>query len=142
MKLTKYSNPAYRPTTFSELFDSFFNDLGTVERASGFRPGADVVETDESYEVHVAVPGMEKKDLTVDIDNGILTISGERKFENEENGKNYRSIETRYGSFNRSFNVPDTVNAEKIKADYKDGILKVELPKDEKRALKSTIKIG
>ena len=142
MTLVKYSDLDRRPATFSSVLDSFFNEtVGNASRVSRFRPGADVVETDGSYEIHVALPGLEKKDINLDINEGVITISGERKFENEEKGKNFYSVETRYGTFSRSFNIPELVDAEKIEASYKNGILKVDLPKDEKKALKTSIKV-
>jgi HSP20 family protein len=71
-----------------------------------------------------------------------LTISGERKFTNEENKKNYRSIETQYGKFSRTFYLPENVDAEHINATYNNGILELTVPKDEKKALKQTIKVN
>lgn len=142
MTLVKYSDSDFRPTTFSSLLDNFFNESnGNASRVKSFRPGVDVVETEKNYEIHVALPGIAKKDISIDINDGVISISGERKFENEEEGKNYRLVETRFGSFSRSFNIPEHVDASKIDASFKDGILKVELPKDEKKLLKTSIKV-
>jgi HSP20 family protein len=142
MTLVKYSDSDFRPTTFSSILDNFFNEsVGNASRVSRFRPGADVIETDKHYEIQLALPGMEKKDINIDINEGVLTISGERKFENEDESRNYFMVETRYGAFSRSFNLPDLVDSSKIDASYKNGILYVELPKDEKKALKTTIKV-
>ena len=141
MTLVKYSDLDFRPTTFSSMLDNFFNEAANTNRVSRFRPGADVVETEKSFEIHIAVPGMEKKDINIDVNEGVLTISGERKFENKEEGRNYHTVETSYGSFSRTFNIPELVDSSNIEASYKNGILKVDLPKDEKKALKATIKV-
>lgn len=139
MTLVKYSDLDFGPTTYNNLVDSFLNGFGNTDKVSKFRPGADVVETEKSYEIHVAVPGMKKDEITVDLNDGLLSISGERNFEKEVEGRNYHTVETRFGKFLRTFNVPDHVDGSKIKASYKDGILKVELPKDENKVLKTTV---
>ncbi len=141
MTLVKYSDLDMRPTTYNNMVDSFLNGFGNFEKANKFRPGADVVETEKTYEIHVAVPGMKREDITVDLNDGILSISGERKFENEKEGRNYHTLETRFGSFLRTFNVPDHVDGTKIKATYKNGILNVELPKDAKKVLKTIVEV-
>ena len=84
---------------------------------------------------------MEKNDFNLDVNDDTLTISGERKFENESKEKNYHSIETYFGSFKRAFHLPKDVDQNKIDATYKNGILNVILPKDAKAELKSTIKV-
>ena len=142
MTLVKYSDLDFRPTTFSSVLDNFFNEsLGNASKVSRFRPVADVIESEKGYEIQVALPGLEKKDISIDMKDGVLTISGERKFDNEDKGRNYYSVETRYGSFSRSFNIPELVDATKIDASFKNGILTIDMPKDEKKALATTIKI-
>ena len=141
IKRNNYLND-YAPVTFSSLLDGFFNEnLTTPTKATGFTPKVDIVETDNEFELHTAVPGMDKKDFTVDFNDGKLTISGERKFNKEEKGKNYRSLETQYGSFSRSFHMTDNIASEKISANYENGILTVVVPKDERKVLKSTIEV-
>ncbi len=139
MTLIKY--PEYNAVSpFGSMFDRVFNDSYN-SRATKFRPSVDLFEDDNAYEVQLSVPGMTKDDIKIDIKEGLLTISGERKFEKKNDDKNYRSIETQYGNFVRSFNLPDHVDAVKISAEYKDGILHVIVPKDEKKALATTVKI-
>ena len=142
MTLVKYSDFDVRPATFSTLLDRVFNEsVGNGTRLSRFRPNVDIIENDKSYEVNVAVPGMDKNDFEIDIKDGLLTISGERKLGKKEEGKDYHTIETQYGSFSRTFNLPDHVDSSKISAAYKNGILEVVIPKDEQKTLKTTIKI-
>ncbi len=142
MTLVKYSDFDVRPTTFSTLLDKVFTEsVGNAARLNRFRPNVDIIETEKSYEIKLAVPGMEKNDFELDIKDGLLTISGERKFEKKEDGTDYHTIETQYGSFARSFNLPDHIDASKVSAAYKNGILEVVIPKDEQKTLKTTIKI-
>ena len=142
MSLIRYRTNDYQPTSFSALVDQFFND--TVSRTGGstFHPKTDVAETDKAFEIHLAVPGMKKEDFNLEVNENYLTISGERKFNNEKNDKNYHTVETYYGSFSRSFRIPENVEASKIQAAYNNGILEVTLPKDEKKVLRATIKVN
>ena len=128
------------PATFNGLIDRFFNDSMEYD-GNNFIPSVDVIESKNGYEIHVAVPGMDKKDINLELNDNTLTIKGERKITNKNDEKNYRSIETQYGAFTRTFQIPKDVNESKIDASYKDGILKVDLPKDEKKESKSTISI-
>ncbi len=145
MTLVRY-NPALRnfsSRSFNSILDRFFHDtFETQNNGSGFIPAVDISETEKNFELELAVPGFKKGDFTIDFKDGQLIISGERKLENEQNEINYHTRETRYGTFNRSFHLPDSVNETKIQAAYSDGILKVTLPKDEKKELKRTIKIN
>jgi HSP20 family protein len=90
----------------------------------------------------VAVPGMNKEDFKINLDDNYLTISGERKQSKEKKENLYRSYETQFGSFSRSFSLPENVDGEKIAAQYTNGILVVTVPKDEKKSLKQTIKVN
>ncbi len=141
MKLKTYNqlDPAY-PSSFSSVLDKFFNDsFGAV--AKPFNPAVDIAEDEQSYEIHVAVPGVEKKDFNVELNDGKLTISGERKMESEKSGKNFRSVESQYGLFSRSFFLPEDVKSDQIEATYAAGLLKVVIPKREKAILKSAIEV-
>lgn len=146
MSLIRYNSTLndYTPTSFSNLFDRFFND--TMARSGGsaysFVPRVDVIEEDKAFEVHVAVPGMNKEDFKLDVNDNYLTISGERKFNREKKEDNFYSMETQYGTFSRSFSLPENVDAAKISAKYVNGILEITIPKDEKKILKSTIKVN
>jgi HSP20 family protein len=91
----------------------------------------DISEDDHEFLVKAELPEMKKEDVKVSVENGELTISGERKFEKEEKNKKYHRVERSYGSFARSFTLPDNVNADKVTAEFKEGLLQVHLPKQE-----------
>lgn len=92
-------------------------------------PSVDVAETAEEFQIKAELPGVKKEDLKVHVESGVLTLSGERRQEKEEKGKKYHRVERSYGSFMRSFTLPDGVDAAKLHAEYKDGLLNVRLPK-------------
>jgi HSP20 family protein len=94
-------------------------------------PPVDVLETENELILRADLPDVEMKDIDVEIENGTLTLKGERKFETEQKNIGYHRIERSYGSFARYFTVPDTVDSQKVKADYKNGVLTVTLPKKE-----------
>ncbi|MDD4931860.1 MAG: Hsp20/alpha crystallin family protein [Methylacidiphilaceae bacterium] len=96
-----------------------------------WRPLADITEDDKEYLVKLELPGMKREEVKVSMESGVLTISGERKLEKEEKGKKYHRVERAYGSFSRSFVIPDDVVADKIDAQFKEGVLQVHLPKGE-----------
>jgi HSP20 family protein len=100
-------------------------------------PVVDITEDQKEYLVKAELPEIKKEDVKVSVEAGDLTISGERKFEKEEKGKKYHRIERSYGSFMRTFTLPEGVAAEKVNAEFKDGVLTVHLPKDEKAAPKT-----
>ena len=100
-------------------------------------PAVDVMETDDEFQIRAELPGVEKKDVKLSVENGVLLISGHREQEKEEKGKRYHKIERAYGNFARSFTVPETVDAEKVTAEFKNGLLTVRLPKSEKARPKS-----
>jgi HSP20 family protein len=97
--------------------------------AGAFVPPVDVYEDEHSVQLKLEVPGIDQKDLDVKVENNVLTVSGERKFEKEEKEENFRRVERRYGSFTRSFTLPNTVNPEDVSADYSNGVLKIKLGK-------------
>lgn len=146
MSLIRYNSALndYTPTSFNNLIDRFFNDKLTRGGGSAysFVPRVDIIEEDKAFEVHVAVPGMSKDDFKIDLNDNYLTISGERKFSREKKEDNFYSMETQYGTFSRSFTLPENVDAGKISAKYVNGILEVLIPKDEKKIVKSTIKVN
>jgi HSP20 family protein len=92
-------------------------------------PAVDVTESDKAYEIAAELPGMDEKDIEVNVANDGLTIKGEKKFEREEKQKDYYVSERRYGSFERHFGLPKDVEADKIEASFRNGVLKVTLPK-------------
>ena len=146
MSLIKYNSVVndFVPTSFGHVIDRFFNE--SVARTGGstaysFVPKVDVFEDEKAFEVQVAVPGMNKEDFKIDINEDRLTISGERKYSKEKKENNFRSIETSYGSFSRTFALPDNIDVNKIEAAYNNGILELTLPKDEKKIVKTSIRI-
>lgn len=142
MSVIRYNPNDFTPTSFSNIIDKFFNDSMQRSGRSTFVPKVDVVESEKAFELHVEVPGMNKEDFNIEINDNYLTISGERKFSTEKNEKDFHTIETRYGSFSRSFTLPDSVSSDKINAKYNNGILELTIPKDEKKLLRSTIKVN
>jgi HSP20 family protein len=126
------------PMNIDTFFDKFFND--SVQRNGGaFSPRVDIAETDKAFEVQLAVPGFKKEDFTIDLKDGKLNISGERKLEKENKERNYFSIQTEYGKFVKSFQLPDNTNEKGIDAKYENGILEIIIPKDETKKIESKI---
>jgi HSP20 family protein len=98
---------------------------------SEWTPLVDITEDDKEYLIKAELPEVKKEDVKVTVENGLLTISGERKIEKEEKGKRYHRVERAYGSFVRSFSLPDDADGNKVNADFKDGVLRVHLAKSE-----------
>jgi HSP20 family protein len=117
---------------FWEPFFGRFNFLDDeLNPATGtWAPAVDVAEDAGTIHVKVEVPGMEEKDLKINYEDGLLTVSGERQFERRDD-RNYHRIERAYGSFVRTFNLPRSVDASKIAANYRNGVLEIEIPKKE-----------
>jgi HSP20 family protein len=106
-------------------------------------PSVDIVETPEAFEIKAELPEMKKEDVKVSVEDGQLRISGERKQEKEEKGKKFHRVERSYGSFMRSFALPENVDESKLSADYKDGVLNVRIPKADKPKPRSiTVKVS
>ena len=97
----------------------------------------DITEDDKEYLVKADLPEVKKEDVKVTVEDGVLTITGERKIEKEEKDKKYHRIERSYGNFLRSFTLPDAADGAKVRAEFKDGVLKVRLPKTEKAKAKA-----
>jgi HSP20 family protein len=133
MSLTKWSQPDFFPTIDLLWNDLLDNDslLKGVKLGTSI-PAVNVKETNKHFELESAVPGFKKNDFKIDINNGILTISSEKKEEKEEkDGNKMTRREFEYSSFCRSFALPENVDDTAISAEYKDGLLKVEIPKKE-----------
>jgi HSP20 family protein len=113
-----------------ELFNQFFTEAQPREEL--WTPRLNVSETDADYEVSLDVPGMTPDAFDVEMRQGHLWITGERKSEHEEEGKTWHRIERSYGRFQRSVHLGDDVNPEQVKAEYKDGVLRITVPKSEK----------
>lgn len=136
MTLVKY-NPTHslfglRPN-MDHFFDEFFGkDKGIwPESTLNVVPAINLEETEEAFKVSAELPGMSKEDISITLENNVLSISGEKKTENELKEKNYHRIERSYGKFHRAFELPGMVKRDKIEAEYKDGILNVSVPKAE-----------
>ena len=95
-------------------------------------PSVDIIEDDKEWLVKADLPEVNKEDVKVTVENGVLTITGERKFEKEEKNKKYHRVEREYGTFLRSFTLPDAADGDKVAAEFKNGVLQVHLPKNEK----------
>ena len=103
---------------------------GREELTTGaFVPPVDIYEDEHSITLKLEVPGVDQKDLDIKVENNVLSVTGERKFEKEEKEENFHRVERRYGSFTRSFTLPNTVSTEDVQADYADGVLKIRLAK-------------
>ena len=130
---------------FRELASFFgnFAEPGGKEQltAGNFVPPVDVYEDEQNLILKVEIPGVEESDLNVSVENDTLTVQGERKFEKEEKEENFHRIERRYGSFTRTFKLPNTVDADKVEASYDKGILKITLAK-RAEAKPRQIKVG
>jgi HSP20 family protein len=117
----------------NRLFDDFFGrPVAGQEWTEGvWTPSVDVSETKENVVINAEIPGMSKEDVKLSVQDNVLTLSGEKKQEKEEKDAKYHRIERNYGSFSRSFTLPASVKPDKVKATYKDGMLKISLPKTE-----------
>jgi len=116
------------------MLDEFFNDgwnFPMINKNANWLPSVDIKETDDAYTITADLPGMKKKEVKVTLNDGVLEITGERTVENKEDNSTYHRRERSYGSFSRSFNLPETILEDKITASFKDGILSVEVPKAE-----------
>jgi HSP20 family protein len=128
-----------------DAFQREMNRLFTARRGENdsdalcgnWTPAVNILEEDESYAVQVALPGLDEKDINVNIENNTLTVSGERKLENEEKRESYTRIEQLYGTFVRSFSLPNTIDTNGVDATMSKGVLTVTLPKREETKPKS-----
>lgn len=116
-----------------DLFDRFFEDFGlpAILDEKGLNPAFDLSETEKELIVRVEAPGVDRKNIEINLSEGLLTVKGEKKQEKEDRNENYHSVERRYGTFSRTLLLPCEVEAEKVEANYKDGVLKITLPKCE-----------
>jgi HSP20 family protein len=121
------------PANFlSELMEDLDkNFFARQQENRGMMPSVNIRETEDSFMLDMAAPGLKKEDFKINLDNNVLTISSELKTENEERNERFVRKEFHFNAFSRSFTLPKTVDLEKIKADYKDGILSIALPKRE-----------
>jgi HSP20 family protein len=113
---------------FQDSLSRLFSEPGN---ARPWTPAVDILENENELILKADLPEVDAKNVGIQMENGTLTLRGERKFEEQKNGKGYHRIERAYGRFVRAFSLPETVDAEKVKADYKNGVLTVTLPKKE-----------
>jgi HSP20 family protein len=146
MAITRW-DPFRDLNLLQDRMNRLFEDAGRGWRSdepsstTSWSPAVDIYETENEIIVQAELPGVERKDITLQLENNVLTLKGERRFERETREENYHRIERSYGAFSRAFSVPAGVDEEKIRADCKDGILKIALPKKEQVRPKQ-IKIG
>lgn len=121
-----------------DIFERYTKAMGQPRAGSqeviatgDWAPRVDIAETDKAFEIKAEIPDVNKEDVKVTVDNGVLTIRGERKQEKEEKGKKFHRVERYYGIFTRSFTLPDNVDETKVKASFKDGMLNLQIPKSE-----------
>ncbi len=139
MTLVRYSKPI---NVFPNLINEFFNDdffKGGRLMENSFVPSANVKENSKAFLIELSAPGFNKKDINIEVDDIMLKIYSEIKNEVENKDESIIKREFHYNSFERSFQLPENVNAEKIKANYNDGILSIEIPKMEKEQKKKRL---
>lgn len=120
--------------SINRMFDNFISPTVRSDEALsvwGWNPVVDIYENEENIVITAELPGVDKKDMTVDVKGKVLTLKGERSTDNEVKEDNYYRQERCYGKFERCFTLPVEIDPEKIKADYKDGVLKIDIPKAE-----------
>lgn len=128
-------NTMNTPGSLTRWLDDVFEDAFNWTEGA-FIPELNVVETPQMFEITVELPGVSKEDFDIEINNNVLTISGERRgYENtEENGRRYHRLESRFGKFSRSLPLPNVIDADKIQASYENGILTIAVPKLKEKA--------
>jgi len=132
--ITRY-DPFREFVTLQDRMNRLFRDSYGAEgqdqslATSAFAPPVDVYEDEHNVTLKIEVPGIDEKDIDVRIENNTLTVQGERKFDKEEKEENYRRVERQYGSFTRTFSLPNKFDQESVKADYDKGVLKITLAK-------------
>ena len=130
MTLVKWNPTRSLLTDFDRIFDSMFtHDSPRLSLAQSCMPAVDVTETETEFLLSADMPGLDKKDVSIDIHDGVITIKGESAIDNEKSTDDYRIRERQLGSFNRSFRLPDNVNEVKVAAKFKNGVLMITLPK-------------
>jgi HSP20 family protein len=118
----------------NRVFDAFFGGgTGNASRVRRWVPAMDLVETDDHLVLRADLPGMKRDDVEIEIKDGALTVSGERKAEHEENAEGYYRVERAYGRFSRSLTLPDGIEPDAVEASFADGVLEVRIPKPAER---------
>ena len=133
MTLVKWKPQSSMMSDFDRLWSDFFGGARYPERCD-WSPRVDIAETDKNFELMVEVPGLDRNDIRLKVDDQVLIVSGERKSEDEKEGRNFRRVERFHGAFERRFRLPKDADLDKIEAEYKDGVLTIAVPKGEKVA--------
>lgn len=122
----------------NRIFDDFFTDepLSNGTRASHWNPVADIYNNEKTITIHADLPGMTKEDISINVENRVLTLKGKRSYEDEVKEENFYRKERAFGTFQRSFTLPESVDTDSIRAEFKDGVLKIEIPKPEEKKTK------
>ena len=132
MAITRW-DPYREVVSLQNRFNSLFRDMQQESESplttAAFVPAVDIYEDEKKVVLKLEVPGIDQKDLDVSVENNTLTVKGERKFESEEKEENFHRIERRYGSFTRSFTLPNTVDTDKVQAKFDSGVLTIEVLK-------------
>ena len=142
MTLVKFKNnngfgrESYVPSIFTDFFNDYFTGDISPRAFSSTVPAVNIHESENEFLVDLAVPGMKKEDFNIEVENGILTISAEKKSEKNEEELKFSRKEFSYSSFKRTFTLPDSVNPDKIAASYENGVLALTLPKKEESKVK------
>lgn len=145
MLLARHKNPVEIQKKFRDEFDKFFDGFFSN---TDFLPGSlyslspktDIEETVDDYKLYIELPGVDKKDIKLNVENNTLIVKGEKKQEKESKDKNFISCERSYGAFQRVFDLPGGIKSDKIEAEFKDGVLNIKVPKSEE-AKKKEIEI-
>lgn len=132
MSLVRFENEMGFPSNFSSMLDRFFEDA-VQKRDVGFTPSVDVAETEKNYEFEVQLPGIKKDDINIEVNGNTLVISGKKERKETQKDKKFHRVESYYGSFRRAFTLPDEADLQKIEANFKDGLLVVNVPKDKEK---------
>jgi len=138
MTLVKFNNrPKNYANPFNDVFDSILNDTFISDKLVSRTPAVNIAENDNGFEIELAVPGLKKEDFKINLDKNVLSVSAEKKTEENAENKKYSKHEFSYNSFVRSFTLPDTADHSKIDADYTDGVLTLSVAKREEAKFQS-----
>ena len=142
MNLVKFNPWREMPTMHSRMSRFFDDPFFRIDRMADddsmgmWNPAVDLYEKDDHFVIKAELPGVDKKDIKIDLKDRVLTLSGERSYDNEVKEENYYRKERSYGKFQRAFRLPADVDSDQIKAEFKDGVLQVEVPKPEEQKAK------
>jgi HSP20 family protein len=135
MAITTYWDPFREVNSLQRRLNSLFEDYGRQQgdnsalSMASFVPAVDIYEDEHKVSLKLEIPGVRQEELDVQVENNLLTVRGERKFDKEEKEENFHRIERRYGSFSRSFTLPSTIDTNSVKAAYENGVLRIDLAK-------------